>query len=373
MRNWVFVKVTTNEPGLVGWGEATLEWKTRAVCAAVEDLSPLVVGEDPTRIEHLWQRMTRGQFFPGGVVGMSAVSGIDQALWDIAGKRFGVPTWELFGGAVRQRLRMYDHLGGGDSSVVYGTKAADSFAEAAAASVKDGFTALKLLPVPVGSGLPSSAQLTDVAEVMMAVRESVGDKIDLMVDFHGRTGAAAAIRYAAAMAESQPWFIEEPCQPGDPAELARVARATAIPVAAGERLIQLSEFNAHLAAGAVAILQPDVCHVGGPTALRKIAALAEAQHVPLAPHNPLGPIATMVNQHLGIALPSVMIQEVMRGDVPWRDEVVLGVLPIVDGHVSPPHQPGWGVDVDERAAAKHPYQPEPALRSVNSDGSFADW
>jgi galactonate dehydratase len=373
LRNWVFVKVVTDEPGLVGWGEATLEWKTQAVVGAVADLAPVVVGADPFRIEHLWQAMHRQQFFQGGVVTMSAISGIDQALWDIKAKSFGVPLYELLGGAVRDRVRMYDHLGGGDSSVVYGAATSDTFGAAARAIVEAGFTALKILAVPMSGPLTGHGDVARAAELMRVVREAVGDEIDVMVDLHGRTTPAMAIQYGHALAPFQPYFFEEPCQPGNPKHMADVARALPFPVATGERLISTQEFREHLEARACAVLQPDVCHVGGITGLRKIAAMAESCHVPLAPHNPLGPIATAVNQHVGFSTSNFLIQEVMRGDVPWRDDVVSGTLPIVDGHVGLPTEPGLGLTVDERAAAEHPYRPEPQILATLPDGSVADW
>lgn len=373
LRNWVFVKITTNEPGLIGWGEATLEWKTCAVVGAVTDLAPLIIGADAFRIEHLWQAQHRQQFFQGGVVTMSALSGIDQALWDIKARALGVPLYELLGGAVRERVRMYDHLGGGDADVVYGPATIDGFAEAAACSVKDGFTALKILAVPMSESLTGWGDVSRASALMRAVRQAVGDEVDIMVDLHGRTTAAMAIQYGHALAPYRPFFFEEPCQPGNPAQMADVARALPVPVATGERLISLQEFRDHLSLRACAVLQPDVCHVGGITAIRKIAALAESHHVPLAPHNPLGPIATIVNQHLGFSTPNFLIQEVMRGDVAWRDEVVSGHLPIIDGHVTLPTTPGLGIDVNEAAAASHPYQREPQIRALLSDGSVADW
>ncbi|AMM31655.1 Enolase superfamily enzyme related to L-alanine-DL-glutamate epimerase [Sinomonas atrocyanea] len=373
LRNWVFVKVSTDREGLVGWGEATLEWQSRAVAAAVADLAPVVLGQDPRRIEYLWQAMQRDHFFQGGVVTSSALSGIDQALWDINARLYDVPAYQLLGGAVRDKLRMYDHLGGGDSSVVYGPATVERFGEAAQKAVADGFTALKILAVPSGSGLPSEEDLNGAAAAMRAVREAVGGAVDIMVDLHGRTSAAGAIAYGHALAPYKPWFFEEPCQPGNPEALAAVARALPFPVAAGERLISLQEFRTHLAANACAVLQPDICHVGGPTGLRKIAALAESHHIPLAPHNPLGPIATAVNQHMAFATPGVIIQEVMRSDVPWRNDVVSGTFPIVDGFITEPAGPGWGITVNEEAAAEHPYEPELQIHTRASDGSVSDW
>lgn len=373
LRNWVFVKVTTSEPDLVGWGEATLEWKTRAVQGAVADLAPLVVGQDPTRIEHLWQSQYRHQFFKGGMVGMSALSGIDQALWDIKGKLLGVPVWQLLGGAVRETVRMYDHLGAGSMDVVYGEATVEGFADAARASVDDGFTALKALIVPVCPPLPSGTQLRESAQIMRAMREAVGDDVEIMVDVHGRTTPAGALAFGHALAEYRPWFFEEPCQPEDIRAMAEVARKLPFPVASGERLVVRAHFRDLLEARAAAVLQPDVCHVGGISAMTKIASLAETYQVPLAPHNPLGPVATWANLHVDFATPNFLVQEIMRGDVPWRAEVVSAVPEIVDGEVALPSAPGLGVEVDESAARLHPYRPEPQIVTTLPDGSVADW
>ena len=373
LRNWVFVKVETDRPGLVGWGEASLEWKTRAVMGAVEDLSPLVVGEDPRRTEHLWQSMMRHPFFPGGMVGMSALSGIDQALHDIKAKDLGLPLFELLGGPVRDHVRMYDHLGGGDSDAVYNEATEESFAERAEASVQNGFDALKILAVPRSRSLEGMPKVRQAVGLMTAVRDAVGDDVDVMVDLHGRTGVAMGIQYGMALAPLRPWFLEEPCRPDDTAGLAEVARAVPIPIAAGERLGTLREFESLFRARAVAVAQPDVCHVGGVTGVRRIAALAEAAGITLAPHNPLGPVATMVNLHLGFAISDFLIQEVMRADVPWRDEVVDSSLEIVRGRVSQPTRPGIGIEVDEQEAARHPYKPEEIVRWFHADDSVADW
>lgn len=372
LRNWVFVKVLTSEPGLVGWGEATLEWKTRAVCGAVDDLAPLLIGQDPTRITHLWNSMYRHPFFKGGVVTMSAISGIDIALWDLNGKLLGQPVWRLLGGRVRDRLRMYDHLGGGDSSAVYGAADPDHLAAMASASVADGFTALKFLPIPPGAALASQRDIRGSRSAVVAVREAIGDDVELMLDFHGRTSVGGAIAFAAAVAEYGIWFVEEPVQPEDPTAVAEVARAIQIPVAGGERLTSPGEFRRLFELRAVAVAQPDICHVGGFTGIAKVAALAETFQVPLAPHNPLGPIATWANIQFAFATPNLLVQEVMRRDVPWRAEVITDV-PIVDGHAGPPAAPGLGCEPDETACARYPYSPEPQYFTSLTDGSVGDW
>ena len=373
LRNWIFVRVETDQPGLYGLGEATLEFQTRAVAGAVEDLGLLILGEDPRNIEHLWQVMFRHPFFKGGIVTMSALSGIDQALHDLKAKDLGIPLWQLIGGLSRKRLRMYDHLGGGDSTSVYNSAASASFAEKAAQSRTDGFTAVKILAVGKTAPLDGHAALSEAEALMRAAREGAGEAMDIMVDLHGRTSAAMAIQYAEVLKPYRPFFLEEPCQPEDFAGIARVAHATTIPIAAGERLVHRREFLPLLEAGAIAVAQPDVCHAGGLTEVRRIAALCDTFGVSMAPHNPLGPIATMVNIHLGFATPNFLIQEVMRADVPWRDEIVSGVTPIVGGYVEPSTAPGIGVEINFEAARKHPFVEVRPIQWYHHDGSVADW
>jgi galactonate dehydratase len=374
LRNWVFVKVVTDEPGLVGWGEATLEWKTQAVAGAVRDLTPLLQGRDPFRIEDLWQSMRRHQFWPLGIIGMSALSGIDQALHDVKAKALGVPIYELLGGRVRDRIRLYDHLGGGDPDAVYATTRPDHFAEAAATSVAEGFTAVKVLPVPPVGPLAGAAEIRSGERALAAIRNQVGDHIEIMVDLHGRTSPAAAIQVIEAMAPYRPWFVEEPVQPGDVGQLRQVAEAVGVPLATGERLAGRQEFHQVLEARAVAVIQPDVCHCGGLSELRRIAAMAEMYGVSVAPHNPLGPVATAHNLHFAASSPNWLIQEQMRAAAPWWDEVVTRPLEITEGHVALPEGPGLGLEVDEEAAARHPGEPEPQLAAARlDDGSVTDW
>ncbi len=373
LRNWIFVRIATDQPGLHGLGEASLEFQTKAVAGAIEDIGQLIIGEDPRNIEFLWQTLFRHPFFKGGVVTMSAISGIDQALHDIKAKSLGIPLWQLLGGLARKRLRMYDHLGGGDITAVYDDAAAESFAGRARKSRDDGFTALKILAVPKTAPLAGGKSLREAESLMRAAREGAGDDMDIMVDLHGRTSAAMAIQYAKVLEPFRPFFLEEPCQPEDAAGIARVARSTTIPIASGERLVHRSDFLPLLQQGAIAVAQPDVCHAGGITELRRIAALCETFGVTMAPHNPLGPVATMVNIHLGLTIPNFLIQEVMRSDVPWRDEIVTGVPEIASGYVLPPTAPGIGVEINDVAAARHPFQAVRPVQWYHDDGSIADW
>ena len=374
LRNWVFVKVTTNEPGLHGWGESSLEWRTRSVAGALSDVAPLVIDQDPLRIEHLWQSLYRHHFFKGGAVTMSAISGIDQALHDIAGKFHGVPVFSLLGGRVRDHVRFYDHLGGGSPDLVYGNDLdAGHFAELAKESVSAGFDAIKLLPVPPTAMLEGQAGPRLAAERLAAVRDAVGDDVDVMVDMHGRTTPAMAIRYARELEPHNPWFLEEPCQPENVEAMARVSRSTSIPIAAGERVYTRFGFRPLLEQAACSIIQPDVCHCGGLTEMKKIAAMAETYFVSVAPHNPLGPIATMANLHFALSTSNFLIQEVMRADVPWRDDVAGNELQISGGCAMPPLLPGLGIEIDEKAAAQHPFRPETEIRTFHADGGVADW
>jgi galactonate dehydratase len=372
MRNWVFVKVATDE-GLVGWGEASLEWKTRSVVGAVADLEPLVLGHDPRRIEHIYQIMYRQGFFRPGMVGMSAVSGIEQACWDIYGKSVGLPVYQLLGGRVRDRIRMYDHLGGGEMSSLYLQDTVEQMTERARESLAAGYTALKALVVPRTEPLEGSAPLRRAERLFGALRETVGEDIDLMIDFHGRTTPAMAIQYGRVLEPFRPFFLEEVCPPENVDGMAEVARALKIPLATGERLVTRYEFRELLEKRACAVIQPDLCHCGGLWEARKIAALAETYYVSVAPHNPLGPIATAVAVQFGFATPNYLIQEAIRSDVPWRDEVVSEPLVVKDGFIYPSDKPGLGIEVDEQAAARHPFKQEVLMGWFHPDGSVADW
>ena len=373
MRNWVFVKVST-DVGLIGWGEASIEWKTRAVCGAVADLEPLILGQDPRRIEHLFQIMYRHPFFRAGVEGMSALSGIEQACWDIAGKAAGVPVYQLLGGAVRDKIRMYDHLGGGQMSALYLEDTVERMTEHARASIEAGYTAVKVLVVPKTLPLEGTKPLRHAETLMSALREEVGPDVDIMIDMHARTTPAMAIQYGQVLRPFKPFFLEEPCPPENIDGMLEVSRAlSGIPIATGERLLTRWGFRELLEKRACAVIQPDLCHCGGLWEARKIAAMAEAYYISVAPHNPLGPVATAAAIHFALATPNWLIQEAIRSDVPWRDAVLKGHFPVEQGYILPPTAPGLGIEVDEEEAAKHPYQQEVLMQWWHPDGAVADW
>jgi galactonate dehydratase len=374
MRNWVFVKVETDTPGLDGWGEASLEWKTRAVAAAVEDLKPFVMGDDPTRIEHLYQKLYRQPFFRPGVIGLSAISGIEQACWDILGKQLGVPVYKLLGGAVRDKVRMYTHLGGGEMSAVYESFDASRVIELALEVVARGYTAVKVVFVPYSEPLMGAPYAKKLAAVMGRLREAVGDRVDIMVDFHGRTYPAVAIEYIDAIAEYRPYFCEEPVPPENIDALVEVRRAVRVPIATGERLATRHQFREVLEKRAAHVIQPDLCHCGGLLEAKKISAMAEAYYVGVAPHNPLGPIANAAALHFALSTPNFLIQEDMLADVPWRWEVVESSLRTENGYWLPSDAPGLGVRVNEAEAARHPFRQEVLQSAVYAgDGAVLDW
>ncbi len=378
MRNWVFVKVLTDQPGLFGWGEATLEWHTRAVVGAIEDLAQLVVGEDPTRIEHLWQMMYRQHFWHGnGIVRGTAISGIDLALWDILGKVHGVPCHKLWGGPVRDYIRLYCHLGGGRMEDFYQTEPGDArrFGDLAAQAVEAGFTAFKSMAVPETMPLEGLRPLRYAEACVKAMRDAVGDDIDIMVDCHARPSPRMGLRFAQALEPYGLYFFEEPCWPETIADIALIQRSVSTPIATGERLVSQHPFRDLLEQRACSVLQPDITHCGGLSEARRIAAMAESYRVSLAPHNPQGPVSTAASLEFGFATPSYIICESVHDDVPWRRDVVREGFTIErNGQiVRPGTLLGLGVEIDENQVRKHPFEQETLLRTFYRDGSVGDW
>jgi galactonate dehydratase len=399
-RNWIFVKVLTDQAGLQGWGEATLEWKTRAVTGAVEDLAPFIVGEDPLRIEHLVSRMTRFSFWPLGsigltaasgiehalwdikgkvlgAIGLTAASGIEHALWDIKGKVLGVPAWQLLGGKVRDRVRVYTHLKRGAVGFQVPNTDISAYCDAVQETVEMGYDALKLGFVPYNGYDAPRAAVRHTERLAAAVRDRVGEHVDIMVDFHGRPDSLdAAIAYINAIAPIHPLFCEEVIQPGDAGAMADIARRVNCPLATGERLFTPREYAEIAEARAVTYVQPDLAHCVGFTGGRKIAAIAEAAHMGVCPHNPMGPVAGAVALNFDAATTNFVIQEEAVGIVPWFEEICR-VHPLrLENHAwAISDAPGLGIEIDETAAGKHPFEQEviPAIDSVLADGRIANW
>ena len=375
MRNWVFCKVETDQAGLFGWGEGSLEWKTRAVVGVIEDLAPMVIGEDPRRIEHIYQKLYRQSFWRLGVIGMSGISAIEQALWDIKGKFLGVPVYELLGGQVREKVRMYTHLGGGDMRSVYETFEVGPLIDLAQKVIGDGYTAVKVVFVPYSEPLEGIGKVKRFAALMGKLREAIGDTVDVMIDFHGRAYPAMAIQYILAVEEFSPYFCEEPVPPENVEALLEVRKSVRVPVATGERLVGRHQFRPVFEQRACHVIQPDLCHCGGIMEAKKIAAMAETYQMGVAPHNPLGPVANAVALHFALSTPNFLIQEDMLRDVPWRWDVVRSSLKTENGYWLPTQAPGLGIEVDEEQARKHPFQQE-VMHSTTiraQDGAVLDW
>ena len=367
---WLFVRIET-ESGIVGWGEATCEGRSETVRTAVEQLSEIVIHHDALRIEDHWQVMTKGSFYRGGPILASAVSGIDQALWDIAGKHFGAPVHQLLGGPVRDRIRVYGWVGGDEPAEV-----ADHIRE----QVEAGLTAVKMNASGRMSPLGSFAEIDGVVRRVEAAREVLGDERDVAVDFHGRFSLATAKRVAPLLEPYRPFFLEEPVVPENSHLIGDFVRSTSTPVSTGERLYSRQEFLPVLQAG-IAVAQPDLSHAGGITETRKIASLAETFDAVLAPHCPLGPIALAACLQVGFATSNHLIQEQSIGIHYNRGAEVLDYvldtapLEFVDGHIERLTGPGLGIEVDE-AAVRAADQKGHAWRGPvwrHPDGSFAEW
>ncbi|TSD63844.1 D-galactonate dehydratase [Inquilinus sp. KBS0705] len=376
MRNWIFVKVETSEPGLYGWGESTLEWKTRGVVGTIEDLKPLLIGEDPRNITRLLEIMLKHSFWKLGVIGKTAISGIEIALWDIKGKWLNVPVWQLLGGKTREKVRLYTHLGLGEAGAVYSSLDTGDVVERSLKVMERGYDALKVVFIPYVNYTASIKQIKHVEKMMQTLREAVGEDVDIMVDFHGRPGSAsAALQFIKVLEPFQPFFVEEVIQPGEVIALKNIKEKINCPLATGERLISLSEFEPYLTARAIDVAQPDLCHCGGFTDALHIASASAVAGVGIAPHNPLGPIAGVAAIHFDFAIPNFIIQEKMDA-VPWFYDVVEGQPATDNGYVSLPERPGLGIEINEKLAAKYPYKQEPlsVIQAAQiNDGTIVHW
>ena len=377
MRNWVFVKVITDQD-LYGWGEATVEWKTRAVVGAIEDLKPLLVGKDPRNIRQNFQIMTKHGFWKLGVIGMSAVSGIEHALWDILGKSLNIPVWQLLGGKVREKIKIYTHLGMGDMNAVYrDTMETNKLNDHALALVEKGYKAFKVVFIPFTHFTNTSQNLNKVNELMSSLRNTVGDDIDIMVDFHGRCASGiSATQYIKELETYNPLFVEEPILPGDNKTLLQIKNTINCPLATGERLIGHQEFEDIISNRIVDIVQPDLNHCGGLLEAKNIAAAASVANIGVAPHNPNGPIAGAAAIHFATSTTNHIIQEVMDKSVPWYDDII-SKTPIerVKDCWLIPNTPGLGIDVNEKEAEKYPFKQEimPTTDAYLNDGTVVDW
>lgn len=368
---WLFVKVETDE-GISGWGEPIVEGRALTVEAAVHELSDYLIGKDPFLIEDHWNVMYRGGFYRGGAVHMSAIAGIDQALWDIKGKALNVPVHQLLGGQCRDRIKVYSWIGGDRPSDV---------ARNAKEMVERGFTALKLNGAEELQIVDSYAKIDAIVETIGTVRDAVGPHVGIGADFHGRVHRPMAKVLAKALDPFRLMFIEEPVLSENYEALKEIANHTSTPIALGERLYSRWDFKNILSGGYVDIIQPDLSHAGGITECHKIASMAEAYDIALAPHCPLGPIALAACLQIDAVSYNAFIQEQSLNIHYNQDNDILDyitnreVFDYKDGFVAIPQGPGLGVDVDEayvieRAKTGHRWR-NPVWR--HEDGSFAEW
>jgi galactonate dehydratase len=341
--NFVYVKLLTDE-GIVGYGEASCLDKERALLGAIAELEKYVVGADPFRIEKLWSLMYRHAFWRGGPVLCGALSGVEQALWDVKARALGVPVYELLGGRYRDKIKVYTWIGGDTP---------ERCAEQALALKEAGWRALKFTPFEGCGPLYDVDHGKRVEAKVRAVREAVGDQFSIAVDGHGRLSPVNALEMAKRIEPYGILFFEEPVLPEYPEAMAEVRRVARIPIATGERLYTRYPFRDLLTRQAVDVVQPDLCTVGGIMEGHKIATMAEAFMVAIAPHNPLSPLATAVALHLDTVVPNFAIQEVSRG--PERERILgVDVERPTDGYLSVPDGPGWGVELDEAFLRAHP-------------------
>ena len=365
---WLFVRIETHD-GLVGWGEASLEGNRLPVRVLIEQYAQYLVGKDESAIADHWICLTRSGFYRGGPVMGSAVAGIDQALWDLAGKRLAVPIHRLLGGAVRDRIRVYSWIGGDAPSHV---------AEAAAAQMEAGMTAVKMNASAQMSPLPSLAEIDAVVGRVQAVREAIGPSRDFAVDLHGRVSLMGAKRIAHAVEEFYPMFLEEPVEPHHQFRVCDLG--TSIPIATGERLYTKEEFLDVLSRG-VGVVQPDLAHAGGISEVCRIASLADTFGAVLAPHCPLGPLALAAGLQVGFATSNHVIQEQSMG-IHYNTtaevlDYVLDRAPLqfVDGYIERWEAPGLGIEIDEAAVREADRKAEEWITPMwrHKDGSFAEW
>lgn len=368
---WLFVRIDT-DAGISGWGEPIVEGRAHTVATAVDELADYLVGRDPRPVEDLWNAMYRGNFYRGGPVLMSAIAGVDQALWDIKGKALGVPVHELLGGPVRERIRVYSWIGGDRPAEV---------AQAARNAVDHGFTAVKMNGTEELQIVDTHAKVSHVLENVQAVRDAVGPDVGIAVDFHGRVHKPMAKVLLRELAAFDLMFVEEPVLSEHLEAIPALAAIAAAPIALGERLYSRYDFKRVLERGGVDIIQPDPSHAGGITETRKIAAMAEAYDVAVALHCPLGPVALAANLQLDAVCHNAFIQEQSLGIHYNADNDLLdyvrdrSVFEYRDGMVAMPTGPGLGIDVDEdyvreRAAQGHRWR-NPVWR--HADGSVAEW
>lgn len=347
--NWVFVKVITDS-GLYGVGEATLEYREPTVVQAIKELERYLVGKDPHNIEAFWHDAYRDAYWRGGVVLMSALAGVEMALWDIKGKALGVPVYQLLGGKVRDSVKCYAN------AWFAGAKKPEEFAQKAKIAVKNGFSGLKWDPFGKEYLNIDPKHLNEALDCIAAVKDAVGDQVHLIIVGHGRFNVPTAVRIGNALEKFGILWFEEPIPPDDKKGIAWVRSKIATPVSGGERLYSRFEYADYLRMECADFWQPDVSHAGGIMEVRKIAAMAESHYIPVCPHNPSGPVANAATLQLAACIPNFYLLETMANDIPWRADVSTEKVKFENSEMFIPDLPGLGIDINEEEIAKHPYE-----------------
>lgn len=347
--NWVFVKVITDS-GLYGVGEATLEYREPTVVQAIKELERYLVGKDPHNIEAFWHDAYRDAYWRGGVVLMSALAGVEMALWDIKGKALGVPVYQLLGGKVRDSVKCYAN------AWFAGAKKPEEFAQKAKIAVKNGFSGLKWDPFGKEYLNIDPKHLNEALDCIAAVKDAVGDQVHLIIEGHGRFNVPTAVRIGNALEKFGILWFEEPIPPDDKKGIAWVRSKIATPVSGGERLYSRFEYADYLRMECADFWQPDVSHAGGIMEVRKIAAMAESHYIPVCPHNPSGPVANAATLQLAACIPNFYLLETMANDIPWRSDVSTEKVKFENSEMFIPDLPGLGIDINEEEIAKHPYE-----------------
>lgn len=369
IRNWTFVKVSTDE-GIIGWGDAT-EWvRVQGHVKIIEDLSSLIIGEDPFNIERLWQKMYQASYVTGKDCNV-AITGIETALWDIMGKALETPVYNLLGGKCYDEVRLYDDYCDAYKDGFQGTnlwREGDTSLEGVikqAQFIKSrNFTALKLHPVglpprPAISRTASLKAINKTVEKVKAIREVVGDEIDICIDINNRLDIPSSIKLAKAMEPYNLLFLEDPIrQDESPQSYRRIKETTCTSIGTGENLYNVWSFRNYLEIGALDVILLDVVHCGGILQAKKIAALGEAYHVPICPHNPNSPLSTIISGHFCCNIPNFLALEYYSKEREplWIDKIMSPPLKIKNGYLQLPAGPGWGVELNEEEIAKHPYK-----------------
>lgn len=360
--NWLFVKVTTDE-GLHGWGEGSLHGAIESVDTAIRELSPVLIGQDPSGVERHWHQLYHAWRWRGGPTLMTALGAIDIALWDLEGKRLGVPVYRLLGGPYRTEISAYA------SHWLSGVTTEEQAREGARDAVRRGFSGFKWIPFRVAELHSNEAgAIAHAAKLMAAAREAVGDDVEIYIECAESLSPRTAKLAADALRPMRPAWLEEPVPFENHAEMGRLRQELDVPIATGERLTSRWEFASLFAQGGCDVAQPDVMHCGGLTEAKRIAALADLHYVPIAPHNPGGPICTAASMHLAAAVPNFLVLEQMESERTLRDQLVKQPFELKDGAFSLPDTPGLGIDLDLGSLRDKPFQPQP-----HQAGSHARW